>query len=91
MTTKLSDTYGRAQHRPLVDAIAKLGGLKGDEGIANGADNHIDPLELAAQRGARTLASTLLKKLGWEIELVPPARPARKPAPRAESDGGGER
>lgn len=91
MTAKLSDTYGKAQHRPLAEAIARLGGLKGDEGIAHGADNHLDPLELAAQRGMRTLAGALLKKLGWEIELKPPVRAAKKSSARAESDGGGER
>lgn len=91
MSATLKDTYGKAHHRPLAAAIAKKGGLLGREGIATDAAGKVDPLELAVQRGARELAADLLRAIGWELELKPPLRAARKSSAKAESDGGGER
>ncbi len=74
--SELRDRYGHPQHRPLVDAIAKMGGLvKREAGIADAGDR-IDPLELVRQRAARDFANELLAALGWSLELQPPAAPA---------------
>jgi hypothetical protein len=78
--------YGTERHRPLVTAIAKLGGLiKAEAGITD-ATARIDPLELLRQRAQRDLANELIERMGWTLELQPPAAPAPPQQTQAETD-----
>lgn len=73
------ETYGHFSHRPLAEAIARKGGLLGREGDVMDQTAAIDPLELAAQRGARMLAISLLDAMGWRLVVQPPVQAARAP------------
>lgn len=78
--------YGSAQHRPLVMAIAKMGGIvRREAGIADAVER-IDPLELVRQRAARDFALDLIERLGWTLDLQPPAAPAPKQQTHADTD-----
>lgn len=84
--SELRDRYGHPSHRPLVTAIAKLGGLiKSEAGITD-ATARIDPLELLRQRAQRDLANDLIERMGWTLELQPPAAPAPAKQTQAETD-----
>lgn len=84
--SELRDTYGNERHRPLVTAIARLGGLiKAEAGITD-ATARIDPLELLRQRAQRDLANELIERMGWSLELKPPAAPAPERQTHADTD-----
>lgn len=84
--TDLRIRYGTAEHRPLVEAIAKLGGIVGREaGIADSAER-IDPYELVRQRAQRDFANDLIARLGWTLDLQPPAAPAPARQTQADTD-----
>ena len=76
--SELRDTYGNERHRPLVTAIARLGGLI--------KAARIDPLELLRQRAQRDLANELIERMGWSLELKPPAAPAPERQTHADTD-----
>lgn len=91
MTSDLRNLYARGEHRPLVTAIARAGGLLGREaGIADSVER-VDPLELVRQRAQRDMAWQLIEAMGWTLELKPPGEPAKKPQAFADSDTGGGR
>ena len=78
--------YGAVEHRPLVEAIARLGGLiKAEAGITD-TTARIDPLELVRQRAQRDLANDLIERMGWTLEVQPPAAPAPARQTQAETD-----
>lgn len=78
--------YGHPSHRPLVESIAKMGGLvKREAGIAD-ANERVDPLELVRQRAQRDFANELLAALGWSLDLQPPAAPAPAVQKLADTD-----
>lgn len=82
----LRTLYGTAQHRPLVTAIAKMGGIIAAEaGIAD-AESRIDPLELVRQRAQRDFANELIARLGWTLDLQPPTAPAPVRQIQADTD-----
>lgn len=87
MNDTLHKLVGHFSFRPLVEHIAREGGLTMRHSPLD-AGQRIDPLELARQKGERDFASKLIEDMGWSFEAMPPLA---APAPRqsqAESDGG---
>lgn len=79
----LREAYGHPSHRPLVEAIAKRGGLLGKEPSPVGDDGHMDVHELVAQRAMRELASHIIGDMGWRFVVEPPLQ--TKPAQPGQS------
>ena len=87
--SELRNLYGKGEHRMLVTAIAKAGGILGREVGIDDATGRIDPLELMRQRAQRDIAWALIESLGWTLELKPPSAPAKPQQKIADSDLGG--
>lgn len=89
--TDLKLIYGHASHRPLALAIAKAAGLVTDEaGIAD-AQERVDPYELVRQRAQRDFGKSLLDRMGWRLDVVPPPAGPKDRQQAADSEpGGGE-
>ncbi len=84
--TDLRLIYGNAAHRPLIEAVGKMGGIvRREAGIAD-VSERIDPLELVRQRAQRDFALDLIERLGWTLDLQPPAAPAKALQQFAETE-----
>lgn len=83
----LRDLCGHVSLRPLVEHIAREGGITTRPSPLD-AGQRIDPLELARQKGERDFASKLIEDMGWTLEVQPPMAAPQPRQAEAESDGG---
>lgn len=89
MSDNLRDLYGHPRHRPLVETIAKLGGLTTDDAGFTDADGRIDTDELVRQRANRDMARELIKRMGWCVTVTPPTKASKRSQQLADSEPGG--